>query len=58
MKAQGHLEQAVLYELFREVSVFSNDDFGELAALHQLHDDPETVLEFIHFFTSDNLVAV
>jgi len=58
LKAQGHLEQAVLYELFREISVFSNYDFSKLASLHQLHEDPETVLELIHFFTFDNLVAV
>ena len=58
LKTQRYLEQSVLDELFWKVPVFFKDDFSELASFHQLHEDPETVLKFVHFFAFDKLIAV
>ena len=58
LQAESDLIKAVLAEVFRQQAFPLHNNFWHVTILHELNEDPETILKFVYTLTFDELVAV
>ena len=58
LQAKCNLIETPPAEVFREFAIFIEHNLRHIAALHELKEDPKSILVVIHFSAFDKLVAV